>query len=110
MSIYRLDSVSKSFISVPHPQGVRDLKHVPCGVMFDIYVPNDIEASNWAIWRSSGIHQYTVPPPSQTPTQIMDSMLQIVRKVITLTIIINKWFINGYEMFTNYIKSVSYIK
>ena len=25
-------------------------------------------------------------------------------------IIISKWFINGYEMFTNYIKLVSYIK
>jgi hypothetical protein len=46
VSIYRLDSVSKSFIGVPHPQGVGDLKHVLCGVVFDIYVPNDIEASN----------------------------------------------------------------
>ena len=78
--------------------------------MFDIYVPNDIEASNWAIWRSSRIHQHTVPPLSQTLTQIMDSILQIVRKVITPTTIISKWFINSYKMFTNYIKSVSYIK
>lgn len=66
---------------IDHPQGPGKLVHMDCEVTFHVFVPNDLEETPYIHFTSHGTHSHAPPPPNKPPMQILNEVLELVRRI-----------------------------
>jgi hypothetical protein len=68
-----------------HPGGRGELVNMgtddPCPVVFHILVPVNLTACPYLTFTSIGVHNHPPPPPNTLPTQVVDSLVGVVRNM-----------------------------
>ncbi|KAF1811308.1 hypothetical protein P152DRAFT_68557 [Eremomyces bilateralis CBS 781.70] len=66
---------------VDHTQGQGKLVSLPCQVLFTVFQPLDMDRTPYLVWVSSGTHSHPPPPPTRTPQQYLEQILQVIQRI-----------------------------
>lgn len=68
-------------LGIDHLQGGGKLLQHLCNVQFRLFRPKDLSRCPYIIWTSHGIHSHPPPPPSRTPTELVNGLLQLIHRI-----------------------------
>lgn len=86
---------------VDHPQGQGQIWIQSCEVIFNVFVPKDMDITPYIIWISHGRHSHPPPPPTRSPQQYVTEILSILRRINDPSLT------TGTILFTSYLKYFS---
>ena len=84
-------------LGIDHPQGPGKLVHIDCEVIFHVFVPNDLEETPYIHFTSHGTHSHAPPPPNKPPMQILNEVLELVRRISNPELALGKIIQTGLE-------------
>jgi hypothetical protein len=68
-----------SIIGLNHGTNIYPITTQGCDVLFDILLPQDLQACPYYLFTSIGEHKHPPPPPVKTPLDILGEIREIIR-------------------------------
>lgn len=81
MAVNRANHLTTIFIGLSggHSNGQGVLESIQCSVQFFAFIPLDLDNCPYYLFFSRGTHSHPPPPPTRTPTSIMQGLLSALQ-------------------------------
>lgn len=94
----------KFCLGIDHFQGPGKITPHLCNVQFRLFRPLDLIACPYIIWTSHGEHLHPPPPPSRTPTELVNGLIQTIQRIQDPSLTIGNVLLIHYKYIANCLK------
>jgi hypothetical protein len=74
---------------------------IGCGVEFNFLVPIDLDTTPYVIISSHGRHSHPPPPPRKTPQELMEGVLEVIKRLQSPTLNLCKFLSKTFAALIN---------